>query len=121
MNKLIIPGVASLSENGQLHFESGCPSDSHIVSGTVRRRGTLEVHPDASVDFQPERPHICLPPQVDIIARGEGYHVKRTTRNYIIQVKMPIVESRRETEKKICGMLPEIIGSITLDRREILQ
>lgn len=115
-----LSGISNIDSNGQFHFESYCSSDSRILARPIRKRGTMTIGSDLSADFVPDANRIYLPPLVDVIARGEDYHIKRTTRNYIIQVKVPILESRRETEKKLRGMLPEIVGEITLDRNEIL-
>lgn len=115
MNKIKLPGFSTISSNGQFHFESGYPSHSHIIM-PARIKGVLDVHPNACADFTPTTGRIYLPPIVNTISEGENYHVKRTTRNYIIQVKVPICETRRETEKRLKGILPQIIGEITIDR-----
>jgi len=113
---LILDGTSSLNSNGQFHFESGYPSNYPLVL-PKRQRGVLVTHQNACVDFVPDRERVYLPPVVNKIAQGEGYYIKRTSRNYLINVKLPIVMNRRETEKALRGMINEIVGEITLDRR----
>ena len=45
--------------------------------------------------------------------------MKRTTRHYIIQLKVPVVEHRTTTEQRLVELLPVVLGEITLDRREL--
>ena len=112
-----IKGIATISDNGFL-FQSGLPTDTSVIS-PQRMHGTLSVCPNADVAFR-HRPCISLPPEVHAVGEGENYRIKRTSRNYIIQIKVPIVENRRESERNIRSVLPEIMGDITLDRKEIL-
>lgn len=115
MNRIQIPGFSTINSNGQFHFESGYPSGSHIMA-PVRQRGVLDIRSNACADFIPDPPRVYLPPFVASIAQGDGYHIKRTSRNYIIQVKVPVCESRRETTKRLKGIMAEVVGEITMDR-----
>ena len=54
------------------------------------------------------------------VCSGMNYKVKRSTRHYIIQVKVPVVEKRAVSEQKIRDIIPVVMGEITLDRKEIL-
>lgn len=114
-----LKGITTFCSNGQVHFESGYPCNSRILQ-PARIKGVLDIHPNACADFTPTPERIYLPPVNVPVAYGENYNIKRTTRHYIIQVKVPICETRRETEKRFRGVLPEILGNITLDRKEML-
>lgn len=117
MKKITLPGFATISSNGQYHFDSGYPSNSRIVK-PVHVKGMLDIHPNASIDFTPDPERIILPPVNTPVTYGDNYNVKRTSRNYIIQVKVPICETRRDTEKRLRTILTEAMRDITLDRME---
>jgi len=115
---LKIEGIATISEKG-FHFDSGMPSDEPVLDEAMKLHGTLKVSKNASVDFV-DNGRIYLPPEVHRVCEGEDYKVKRTSRHYIIQVKVPVVETRAESEEKLNDIIPRVMGEITLDRREIL-
>jgi len=119
MNNIQIPGFATYNSNGQFHFESGYPSKSSIVKAS-RQRGTLFTHPNACIDFVPDSQRIYLPPVVKAVCCYDDYNIRRTSRNYVVQFKVPIVETRKATEKKIKALIPQVIGDIIIDRKEII-
>lgn len=118
MQQIKIEGIATITEKG-FHFDSGMPSSEPVLDGALKLHGTLRVAENACADFV-ESGRIYLPPEVHRVCQGEGYHVKRTSRHYIIQLKVPVVESRRASEERILQMVPRVMNGITLDRKEVL-
>lgn len=118
MEKIQIEGIATINEKG-FHFDSGLPSNELVLDEALKMHGTLKVSKNACVDFQ-NSDRIYLPPEIHRVSDGEEYRVKRTSRHYLIQIKVPVVESRKVSEERINNILPVIIGDITFDRRETL-
>lgn len=118
MERIKIEGIATISEKG-FHFDSGMPSDEPILDSAIRLHGTLKVRENACVDFVGNG-RIYLPPEIHPICQGEGYRVKRTSRHYIIQLKVPVVEKRADTWQRLADIMPRVMGEITLDRKEVL-
>lgn len=114
-----IEGIATISK-GMFRFDSGLPSDELAVE-PQKLLGRLHIKANACADFRLDGRTTNLPPDISTVADGDGYKIKRTTQNYIIQLKMPIAESRAEMEQHIMHLLPVILGDITVDRREILE
>lgn len=112
-----IEGIATISK-GMFRFDSGLPSDEPAVE-PQNLLGRLQIAANASADFHQDGRITNLPPDISTVADGDGYKIKRTTQNYIIQLKVPIAESRAETEERLRQMLAEVMGEITLDRREL--
>ena len=115
---MTIEGIATITEKG-FHFDSGMPSNEPVLDKPVRMHGTLSINNNASVDFT-RRDRIYLPPEVHRIAQGEDYNVRRTSRHYIIQVKVPVVENRKTSEDRLNTIVPIVMGEITLDRKEVI-
>ncbi len=113
-----IEGIATISEKG-FHFDSGMPSNEPVLNEEIRMHGTLKVAQNACVDFEDSN-RVYLPPVINRICDGENYHVKRTSRHYIIQIKLPVLEKRQESEDRIEGIMPLVMGEITLDRKELM-
>ncbi len=112
-----IEGIATISEKG-FHFDSGMPSNEPVMDKALRMHGTLKVAKNACVDFE-DNGRVYLPPVIHRVGDGEDYHVKRTTRHYIIQIKVPVVENRQESEERINSIIPRVMGEISLDRKEL--
>ena len=115
---MTIEGIATITEKG-FSFDSGMPSDEPMLDKPMRMRGTLEVGINASVRFR-HNDRIYLPPEVHRIAQGDGYNVRRTSRHYIIQVKVPVVENRKTSEDRLNTIVPIVMSEITLDRKEVI-
>lgn len=118
MQKISVEGIATITERG-FHFDSGVPSDEPLLDAPLKLRGVMNVSTNGCADLT-NRGRVILPPVVDKVAEGDGYRIKRTSRNYIIQLKVPIVEPRTTTENTLKNLVPVIMGDITLDRREVL-
>ncbi len=117
METVKIEGIATITEKG-FSFDSGMPSNEPVLKKALRMHGTLKVKENASAEFL-DNGRVYLPPEINYIAEGVDYKLKRTTRHYIIQMKVPVVESRSESQERIDGMVAEVMGEITLDRREL--
>ena len=118
MKTVKIEGIATFEEKG-FHFDSGMPSNEPVLEEAMRLHGTLEVSANGCADFT-DNGRIYLPPEIHRVSEGMGYKVKRTSRHYLIQLSLPVVESRMASEERITQALPVILGDITLDRRETL-
>ncbi|MGN0309193.1 MAG: hypothetical protein ACI4C3_01165 [Bacteroides sp.] len=118
MNIVQIEGYATISEKG-FRFDSGLPSNEPVLDEALKLRGTLNVSENACVEFSHSE-RIYLPPEVHPVCQGEGYRVKRTSRHYILQVKLPIVEKRAESQERLDMIIPHVMNAITLDRKEVL-
>ena len=114
-----IEGIATFSKGG-FSFESGLPSDEPVFETERKMHGTLRISKNACAEFV-DNGRVYLPPEVHSVAQGFNYNVKRTTRHYIISIKVPVVESREQSEEKINDLLPTVIGEITMDRNEVMK
>lgn len=117
MDKIQIEGVATIAK-GSFRFESGQPSDEPVVDAQLLK-GRLAIKADGSAVFRRDGRCTNIPPDINTVVDSEDYKVKRTTRHYIVQIKLPIVESRAMTEERLQALLPEILGEITLDRKDM--
>lgn len=117
-NEMKIEGMATLSENG-FCFDSGLPHDEYLLEKDLELRGRLNILRNGSALFH-RSTRVVLPPEVNQVTSGTGYFVKRTNRNYIIHIKVPVLETRRDTQRTLDQLMPVILGEITLDRAEVL-
>ena len=118
MQKVQIEGIATFSKGG-FSFDSGLPSNEPVFETTRKMHGTLKISKNACAEFV-DNGRVYLPPEVHPVAQGFNYNVKRTTRHYIISIKVPVVENRQQSEETVNRLLPKIMGDITIDRNEIL-
>ena len=116
MNK--IEGIATFSEGG-FSFESGLPSEEQVVEAQSLM-GRLGIKANGCVDFRRDARCTNLPPDINTVTDNEKYKLKRTTRHYIISIKVPVVENRQQSEETVNRLLPKIMGDITIDRNEVL-
>lgn len=112
-----VEGIATI-DNGSFRFDSILPSNETVLDEPLKMRGTMKVSENACVEFQDER-RLSLPPEIICVSEGQGYRVKRTSRHYLLQLKVPVVENRAETEDRIVDMMARALGDITLDRKEL--
>ncbi len=119
MKKMKIEGIATISNRG-FHFDSGVPSNEPVLDKAMTLRGTLKVSKNGSATLEDISHRIYLPPQWHPVSEDINYRVKRTSRHYIIQVKLPIVESRAASQETLDQIVPAIMGDITLDRKELI-
>lgn len=114
-----IEGLAKFTEDGGFCFDSGLPSNEPVLEKPMKMRGVLSVSQNACAEFLPNS-RVVLPPEMHHVSRGLNYHVKRSSRNYILQVKLPIVQSRAVSQETLENIAVVALGDITIDRKEIL-
>lgn len=114
-----IEGLAIIAEDGGFRFDSGLPSNEPVLEKPMKMRGVLSVSQNACVEFLPNT-RVVLPPEMHHVARGLNYNLKRSSRNYILQIKLPIVQSRVVSQETIENITHVAMGDITLDRKELL-
>lgn len=114
-NTLSIKGNALIAEN-KFKF---IPTEEVFYTEPQNLRGNLIINEDASAEFKMDGRCAAVPPTMVPITAGNGCKVKRSSRNYIIQIKVPIFESRAETQERLEEMIPRIVGDITVDRKEL--
>jgi len=118
MKTIQIEGIATIGKR-TFRFDSGLPKNEPVLEEGQKLHGTIDIQPNACVEWH-DNGRVYLPPVITEIARGENYTVRRTTRHYVIQVKVPVVESRQESEEKLGAVVTEALGEITMDRQEVL-
>ena len=118
MKTVKLEGVATITSKG-FNFDSGLPGNEKVVEKQFSMRGKMRVRQNGCVEFV-KNEAAALPPHLDVVVHGVNYLVRRSTRNYIIQVKVPVVENRKDSEDTITNLIPKLLGEITLDRQELL-
>lgn len=113
-----IEGIGIFTKNG-FRFDSGLPSNEPVLDADAKLHGMLKICKNACAEFV-DNGRVYLPPEVHHVAQGGNYNVKRTTRHYIISIKVPVVESRQKSEDTVNELIPTVMGEITMDRREVL-
>lgn len=113
-----IEGIATFTKGG-FKFDSGLPADEPLLKKQAKLHGTLIIEQNGSTAFR-DNGRVYLPPRVNKIGEGDGYKVRRTSQNYIVSIKIPIVEKQIATEQKITEMIPLIIEKINNDRKELI-
>ena len=117
MKTISIEGIATFSKNG-FSFNSGLPCEETLVK-EQKMHGTMKVSPNGCAEFK-NRNCVYMPPLRTRILTEELLKVNRTTRHYIIQMKVPVIESHDESKRKLMEMLPNVISSITKDRKGLI-
>ncbi|MBR6898989.1 MAG: hypothetical protein IKN29_01695, partial [Bacteroidales bacterium] len=82
-------------------------------------RGVSHVDKMGNMTFEPDNPRVPTPPMMLLVASGKNYRVRRSSQNYIVSLKLPIVQSRAESEELHQAAWAEAMGEITLDRKVI--
>lgn len=112
-----IEGLGIFTQSG-FNFDSGLPVDEPVVDG-MKLRGTLKIANNGNVEFIKSTREIKAP-DVAKVAEGQDYKIRRTSLNYVITLKVPVVEKRVATSKKLKEVIPLIINDISKNRKEIL-
>lgn len=112
-----IEGLATFSNNG-FSFDSGLPSDEPVVS-EQKLKGTLNIASNGNVEFI-NKTRNFKGPDVSKVAETQDYKIRRTSLNYVISLRVPVVEKRVATSKKLKEVIPLIINDISKNRKEIL-
>lgn len=112
-----IEGLGTFTQNG-FSFDSGLPSDEPLVDG-MKLRGTLKVESNGNVEFINKTRNI-KGPDVAKVAETQDYKIRRTSLNYVISIKVPVIEKRKASEKRLKEIVPAIVNDIQTNRKEIL-
>lgn len=118
MKTIKIEGIATIG-NRTFSFDSGLPGGEPVLNAEQSLHGRMILKRNGSAQFQ-DNGRIFLPPQWHDVCSGNNYYVKRTSRHYIIQIKVPVVQKRTETQDTLDSIIPAVMGDITLDRKEVL-
>jgi len=115
-----IEGVATFMEGGHFNFDSGLPLVEPVLeSGIGSRRGTLTVNQNAVVNFIADVPLPITPPSIEEVLRDKNLTVKRTSRNFIVTMKFPIIEEASATTDAHKEMWTKTRKAIASAREEI--
>lgn len=117
MKEVQIEGIATISKGG-FSFDSGLPSNEQLCEAQTLK-GRLGIKANGCIDFRRDRRYANLPPDINSVTDNEDYKLKRTSRHYIVQIKVPIMESRSETQERFDNIVPVVIGDITIDRKDL--
>ncbi|MCQ2337735.1 MAG: hypothetical protein MJ001_02250 [Paludibacteraceae bacterium] len=120
MKQQKIEGIALISENGTFSFNSGLPADEPVLEFDLKAcRGSINFKKNACVDFVPSASPAFIPPAMDLLLREGGMTLKRTSRNYIVTMKFPIIESSDETKQRHSDEWKKAMAQIKRDRETI--
>lgn len=94
----------------------GLPSVENVLGfdGGVFR-GTMKVEQNADISFVPDSHRRIVPPSQADVMKEQNLMVKRTTRNFIVTMKFPIIESAGATtqsHKEMWKKASKVIGTV---------
>lgn len=112
-----IEGLGTFTQSG-FNFDSGLPVDEPVVN-EKKLKGTLKIEPNGNVEFI-NKTRTIKAPDVAKVAETQDYKIRRTSLNYVISLRVPVVEKRVATSKKLKEVIPLIINDISKNRKEIL-
>ena len=116
MSKIVVEG--KMTYEGMSHsFESN--GNVELLEQEHSVRGVSHVDKMGNMAFEPDNPRVPTPPLMLLVASGKNYRVRRSSQNYIVSLKLPIVQSRTESEKLHREAWADAMGEITLDRKAI--
>lgn len=120
MEKKSFEAMVEVDEIGNVKISSGLPKSEPLLTWPLeRKRGVMTPCVNGDLSFVANGPCGVLPPRVDEVYREGGVTVKRTTRNYIIMMKVPVIESAEETTRKHSSMWKKVAAVIKKNREEI--
>lgn len=112
-----IEGLGIFTTNG-FNFDSGLPADEPVLN-EQKLKGTLQIKQNGNVEFFPNSRTIKAP-DVAKVAETQDYKIRRTSLNYVISLRVPIIEKRKASEKRLKEIVPAIVNDISKNRKEIL-
>jgi len=119
MKEKKIEGIGIFSENG-FTFDSGMPTDEPVIDfGVGRHHGTLKVEQNACATFAEDPLRVIMPPTIDEVLRDHNLTVKRTTRNFIVTMKFPIIEATDTTAQTHREMWNKVKKAVSGAREDI--
>lgn len=118
MEKIVING--KMTYEGMSHsFEAEGNGNKELLEQELSVRGVSQVDKMGNMVFEPDNPRVATPPTMPLVAVGKNFRVRRSSQNYIVSLKLPIVQSREESERLHREVWADALGEITLDRKQI--
>ncbi len=97
MKKQDLDCRVSFTEKG-IVINSGLPEAEPVLDfGLGKHRSTVDVRKNGSAEVVYDDTPTAVPPRIDEILRNNNLTVKRTSRNFIVTMKFPIIEPAKET------------------------
>ena len=97
MKKQELDCRVSFTENG-IVINSGLPEAEPVLDfGVGKHHGTIDVRKNGCADVTYAPSPVVVPPRIDEVLRENNLTVKRTSRNFIVTMKFPIIENPTET------------------------
>lgn len=97
MKKQELDCRVSFTENG-IVINSGLPEAEPVLDFAVgKHHGTIDVRKNGCADVTYGPAPVVVPPRIDEVLRDNNLTVKRTSRNFIVTMKFPIIENPTET------------------------
>lgn len=112
--------IVEINETGNVNVFSGLPQNEPFVTWPLsKHRGTLTPFINGDMSFSADAPCGIIPPAVDLVFRQGDVTVKRSSRNYIVTMKVPVIESADDTKRKFSSMLKGASAAISDNRATI--
>ena len=119
MQQKKLEGIATICEDGGFSFDSGLPASEPVLEFEVKpHHGLMMVAKNGSATFDPEN-KVCTPPVMDEVLRDKNLIVRRTTRNFVVQMKFPIIEAADATNKSHTAMWKKVAAAVKDARSKI--
>ena len=127
MKKQDLDCRVSFTEKG-IVINSGLPEAEPVLDfGVGKHHGTIEVHQNGCADVTYGPSPVVVPPRIDEVLRDNNLTVKRTSRNFIVTMKFPIIENATETtachkemwkksQKAIASARQSLAEQLTIDK-----
>ena len=99
MSEKRIEGIGIFSEDGRFAFSAGLAAVENALGNILPSvcKGVMTTKKHGEASFVPEPPRAIMAPQVDEVLRDNNLVVKRTSRNFIVTMKFPIIEGEKTT------------------------
>ena len=117
MSKIVVEG--KMTYEGLSHSFEAKNGNVELLEQEQSVRGVSHVDKMGNMVFEPDSTRMPTPPLMLLVATGKNYRVRRSSQNYIVSLKLPIVQSREESENLHRVAWAEAMGEITLDRKVI--
>jgi len=121
MTEKKIEGIGIFTEDGHFIFDSGLSAIENVL-GAIKPsvlKGLMTTEQHGVATFVPEPPRAIAPPALDVVLRDSNMTVKRTTRNFIVTMKFPVIEGATATTKSHKEMWRKAAKAISANREEI--
>ena len=116
--KKTFEGFGTFAEDGGFKFEPR--SKQTLAFGGGSRWGKMVFCEDATAEFRPISAQVAMPPVLNDVLHEENLSVKRSSRNFIVTMKFPIIEGRNTTIKSHSAMWKRALAAVG-DVREAIK